>query len=345
MTGIVSLNVGGRVFQTTVSTLKQFPNSFLGCMFADSQSLKPSVKDKDGNWFIDRSYEHFDEILEIYRNGRISDDAVGRLRKEIKFYFPGHLSLTERQTNAKKYAKRMFKYWKARSKQADEVSEFIVPEVSEYMSCDSIKRLHKASGEKDRDYAALMMKSILGKESNGAKKDIDTIFKNPGLRQELKEQCTKLHELTKDFTKDFFLEYTCNYLQNMIGQEYVVEWKRRSHQCKGNDDCIWGNVVLSGRGIYDYTPEYKLPATLFKGVLDKRISSSSWSDDICFPPIYCSYKSSGCDETPFPCTFIYIHPRLKYSVDSKPENLIIEEQVNLRERTKKRKIVTKMSYE
>ena len=49
---VVELNVGGRVFVTTESTLCKDSNSMLATMF--SGQMKPAHKDSQGRFFIDR---------------------------------------------------------------------------------------------------------------------------------------------------------------------------------------------------------------------------------------------------------------------------------------------------
>ncbi|TNN38307.1 BTB/POZ domain-containing protein KCTD6 [Liparis tanakae] len=47
----VTLNVGGSVYSTTLSTLQRYPESMLGAMFGGDL---PTVRDARGNYFIDR---------------------------------------------------------------------------------------------------------------------------------------------------------------------------------------------------------------------------------------------------------------------------------------------------
>lgn len=47
----MSLNVGGCVYSTSLSTLQRYPDSMLGAMFSGDF---PTFKDAQGNYFIDR---------------------------------------------------------------------------------------------------------------------------------------------------------------------------------------------------------------------------------------------------------------------------------------------------
>ncbi|XP_002733127.3 BTB/POZ domain-containing protein KCTD6-like [Saccoglossus kowalevskii] len=65
---IVNLNVGGKLYSTTRSTLTRYPDTMLGAMFSGRM---PSLKDAQGNYFIDRNGDMFKYILEFLRNGSI----------------------------------------------------------------------------------------------------------------------------------------------------------------------------------------------------------------------------------------------------------------------------------
>eukprot|EP01027_Heterolobosea_sp_BB2_P014713 GEZU01021111.1.p1 GENE.GEZU01021111.1~~GEZU01021111.1.p1 ORF type:complete len:231 (-),score=45.23 GEZU01021111.1:30-722(-) len=65
----VDLNVGGRRFSTTITTLTAYPDSMLGRMFSGAFMMEPDV---DGCFFIDRSGYYFEYIMDFLRDGRIS---------------------------------------------------------------------------------------------------------------------------------------------------------------------------------------------------------------------------------------------------------------------------------
>lgn len=98
----VTLNVGGKLFTTTRSTLTQRePDSMLGRMFAlgdgdNGPVMAPSPRDEGGAFLIDRSPEYFEPILGWLRHGQLildDQDGVGISRKssmgvleEAKFF-------------------------------------------------------------------------------------------------------------------------------------------------------------------------------------------------------------------------------------------------------------------
>jgi hypothetical protein len=70
----VSLNVGGRTFSTTRSTLTKDKDSMLAKMFGDNWQ---STTDAAGSYLIDRTPEYFAPILNYLRCGvLVIDDGV-----------------------------------------------------------------------------------------------------------------------------------------------------------------------------------------------------------------------------------------------------------------------------
>ena len=67
MDPVITLNVGGRVFQTYQSTLKKFPETMMARCF-ESGLAKPNEK---GEYFFDRNGTVFEAILDAYRTGQI----------------------------------------------------------------------------------------------------------------------------------------------------------------------------------------------------------------------------------------------------------------------------------
>ena len=86
---IVNLNVGGRLFTTSVQTLTKDPNSMLAAMFSGEFDVKRS---SDGTYIIDRDGKHFQYILNFLRDGKLilpdhqEDAFLKKLEAEAKYY-------------------------------------------------------------------------------------------------------------------------------------------------------------------------------------------------------------------------------------------------------------------
>ncbi|XP_033095908.1 BTB/POZ domain-containing protein KCTD16-like [Anneissia japonica] len=84
---LAELNVGGREFTTTLSTLRKHSGSVIAEMFADPTIL---VKDNRGKYFIDRDGDLFRYILDYLRDGRIilpsNYENVNRLIAEAEYF-------------------------------------------------------------------------------------------------------------------------------------------------------------------------------------------------------------------------------------------------------------------
>ncbi|KAJ1444067.1 BTB/POZ protein [Ochromonadaceae sp. CCMP2298] len=62
---VVKLDVGGVRYTTSLTTLRRFPDSMIGCMFSGRHALP---KGEDGYFFIDRDGRHFYHILNFLRS-------------------------------------------------------------------------------------------------------------------------------------------------------------------------------------------------------------------------------------------------------------------------------------
>ncbi|CAJ0591185.1 unnamed protein product [Cylicocyclus nassatus] len=84
----VKINVGGTIFETTISTLTRVDNSVLSAMVADRWRNQEEI-------FVDRNPTHFAKILDYLRDGEnvvlpSDHDSREALRKEAEFYnLPG----------------------------------------------------------------------------------------------------------------------------------------------------------------------------------------------------------------------------------------------------------------
>ncbi|XP_059800210.1 BTB/POZ domain-containing protein KCTD6a [Hypanus sabinus] len=83
----VTLNVGGHLYSTSISTLTRYPDSMLGVMFRGDF---PTAKDSQGNYFIDRDGPLFRYILNFLRTADLTlphgFKEIDLLRKEADFY-------------------------------------------------------------------------------------------------------------------------------------------------------------------------------------------------------------------------------------------------------------------
>ena len=87
MDQIRNLNVGGKFYTTSLSTLTKYPDSMLGRMFSGDL---PSTKDSQGNFLIDRDGELFRYILTFLRSSKpvLPEDfkEMEMLKEEAEFY-------------------------------------------------------------------------------------------------------------------------------------------------------------------------------------------------------------------------------------------------------------------
>ncbi|GAB0094168.1 BTB/POZ domain-containing protein KCTD9 [Sergentomyia squamirostris] len=70
----IKLNVGGKVFMTSISTLTKEPG-MLTKMFSQDDAMRPSETDDQGAFLIDRSPKYFEPILNYLRSGQLIFDT------------------------------------------------------------------------------------------------------------------------------------------------------------------------------------------------------------------------------------------------------------------------------
>jgi len=86
---VVNLNVGGMRYTTSLTTLRRFPDSMIGCMFSGRHTLPQG---EDGYFFIDRDGTHFRHVLnflrspEGYKVSGLTDAEKEELRRECEYY-------------------------------------------------------------------------------------------------------------------------------------------------------------------------------------------------------------------------------------------------------------------
>ena len=82
---VITLNVGGALFTTTVATLTKYPNSLLAAMFDPESERPPARQDKQGNFFIDGEPKPFEMILRFLRRGKLSEDIGGCTLEQLEW--------------------------------------------------------------------------------------------------------------------------------------------------------------------------------------------------------------------------------------------------------------------
>ena len=90
----VTIDVGGNVFRTTMTTLQRFPDTMIGAMFSGRHPLNTN---KDGAIFVDRDGTHFRHILNFLRDPynynvkHLGPAEVIELKREATYYGLGDL--------------------------------------------------------------------------------------------------------------------------------------------------------------------------------------------------------------------------------------------------------------
>ncbi|XP_051881760.1 BTB/POZ domain-containing protein KCTD21-like [Pristis pectinata] len=83
----ITLNVGGSLYTTSLTTLTRYPDSMLGSMFAGTLPIK---KDVQGNCFIDRDGKMFRYILNFLRTSHldlpVDFQELDLLNREADFF-------------------------------------------------------------------------------------------------------------------------------------------------------------------------------------------------------------------------------------------------------------------
>ena len=88
---VITLNVGGTRYTTTLSTLTKYPDSMLGVMFSGRHDLP---QQEDGSYFIDRDGEVFKHILMYLRDRNLclslfptfSDTTLIQIKAEFEYF-------------------------------------------------------------------------------------------------------------------------------------------------------------------------------------------------------------------------------------------------------------------
>ena len=92
---MITLNVGGTIYTTSIETLTRYPDSMLGTMFKTQHEdsgtrLDPSNKDEHGRFVIDRDGPMFRFVLNFLRVSKLilpkDFKELDLLREEAEFY-------------------------------------------------------------------------------------------------------------------------------------------------------------------------------------------------------------------------------------------------------------------
>ena len=81
---IITLNVGGTIFSTTLTTLGQYRGtSMLAAMFDPESGMEAAMRDTNGAFFIDRNPKAFGAILSYLRTGKLFEAYDGVTMEEL----------------------------------------------------------------------------------------------------------------------------------------------------------------------------------------------------------------------------------------------------------------------
>ncbi|XP_055521827.1 BTB/POZ domain-containing protein KCTD14 [Leucoraja erinacea] len=83
VSSVVSLNIGGQLFWTTVGTLRRFPGSKLAEM-VNGQSREKM--DGEGRYFVDRDGTYFHHVLEYHRGREPPPHLAEEVYQEARYY-------------------------------------------------------------------------------------------------------------------------------------------------------------------------------------------------------------------------------------------------------------------
>ena len=98
---VVTLDVGGTKYRTTLSTLTKYPDSMLGAMFSGRHDLP---QQEDGSYFIDRDGEVFKYILMYVRDEESSFAVLPMIEKKqltLLAFDAQYFQLAELETKAR----------------------------------------------------------------------------------------------------------------------------------------------------------------------------------------------------------------------------------------------------
>jgi hypothetical protein len=259
---LITLNVGGTKFTTTLDTVTRFPDAYLGKMF--SGKMQPGPTDTEGNVFIDRSPLLFDQILDMHRTGNPDLE----LEEEMEFYML--FSDSETEVEISKIAKNIFNDWancKAFSQQVD-YREYLIPKfysTSHYSSLtaeflDLISKSNQLGLYRNTvPLVQLCLVNILPKEEDNDSEEmrdqegrsillLENQKKNKKLLEESSHIWSHIESCFDKLQDVAYLEKICKKLQRILGSTHKVVWYRKSHKCHEFGDT--DRKLLSGTQIH-----------------------------------------------------------------------------------------------
>ena len=98
MSDMIVLDVGGRRFKTTLTTLTRFPNSTLAKMFQKDSGVAPASINSEGEYFLDSDPETFSVILNWLRYNSL---ILGNVNPEDVLPVADFFALDEMQDQLK----------------------------------------------------------------------------------------------------------------------------------------------------------------------------------------------------------------------------------------------------
>lgn len=166
----IKLNVGGRLFLTTRTTLSKDPKSFL-CRICQDESHLKSEQDEYGAFMIDRDPDYFEPVLNFLRNGKLilnKNLCEEGVLEEAEFYNIADLIeiLKEKILENKKFSSKSTNVYRVMQCSEDELAQ-IVSSLSDGWNFQQL--LKKDSAYNDQtEYLCIVSKDCPTNKQNGS---------------------------------------------------------------------------------------------------------------------------------------------------------------------------------
>ena len=118
----VKLNVGGKIFWTTKTTLQSEPDSMFAKMF--SGEFAPGTKDEQGAYLLDQNPKYFEPILDYLRTRELINDpnvSMNGVLAVARFF--GIQSLVDQIEELKQAEEKFEKEKKAKAESAERIEK------------------------------------------------------------------------------------------------------------------------------------------------------------------------------------------------------------------------------